>query len=131
MVAIAARIEEELSDLSREEKNAFLEELGIARSGLDELILKAYRALGLLTFFTVGKDECRGWTFREGMKAPQCAGVIHTDFEKGFIRAEVYSYEDFMEYGSEAKLKEAGKLRLEGKDYQPKDGDIMHFRFHV
>ena len=131
VVAIAARIEEELSDLSKEEKNAFLEELGIAHSGLDELILKAYRALGLLTFFTVGKDECRGWTFREGMKAPQCAGVIHTDFEKGFIRAEVYSYEDFMEYGSEAKLKEAGKLRLEGKDYLPKDGDIMHFRFHV
>ncbi len=131
IVAISARIEEELSDLSKEDKAAFLNDLGIAKSGLDELILKAYKTLGLKTFFTVGKDECRGWTFKEGMTAPECAGVIHTDFEKGFIRAEVCTYEDMMTYQSEVKLKEAGKLRLEGKDYLPSDGDIMHFRFHV
>ncbi|MBR3150691.1 MAG: redox-regulated ATPase YchF [Erysipelotrichaceae bacterium] len=131
ILPIAAKIEEDLSSLDREEKEVFLEELGLAHSGLDDLIKKAYDTLGLHTFFTVGKDECRGWTFRDGMKAPECAGVIHTDFERGFIRAEVYSYDDFMEFRSEAKLKEAGKLRLEGKEYLPKDGDIMHFRFHV
>ncbi|MDD5792490.1 MAG: redox-regulated ATPase YchF [Erysipelotrichaceae bacterium] len=131
VVAISAQIEEELSDLPKDEKLAFLNELGIERSGLDELILKAYKTLGLKTFFTVGKDECRGWTFKDGMTAPNCAGVIHSDFEKGFIKAEVYSYEDIMEYKTEAKLKENGKLRLEGKDYLPKDGDIMHFRFNV
>ena len=130
VTAICAQIEEELSDLSKEEKQEFLQELDIERSGLDELILKAYKTLGLETFFTVGKDECRGWTFKSGYTAPQCAGIIHTDFEKGFIKAEVYSYEDIMTYGSEAKLKEAGKLRLEGKDYHPKDGDIMFFRFN-
>ncbi len=129
-VAISAKIEEELSDLPKEEKMAFLEELGIKHSGLDELIIKSYKTLGLETFFTVGKDECRGWTFKSGMSAPQCAGIIHTDFEKGFIKAEVYQYEDIMEYKTEAKLKEAGKLRLEGKDYHPKDGDIMFFRFN-
>lgn len=131
LVAVAAKIEEELSDLPKDEKMALLAELGIKHSGLEEIILKAYSILGLHTFFTVGKDECRGWTFKDGMKAPQCAGVIHTDFEKGFIRAEVYSYEDFLQYQSELKLKEAGKLRLEGKEYVVKDGDIMHFRFHV
>ena len=130
VVAISAKIEEELSDLSKEEKLEFLQELGINRSGLDELILKAYKTLGLETFFTVGKDECRGWTFKQGYTAPQCAGIIHTDFEKGFIKAEVYKYEDIMEYKTEAKLKENGKLRLEGKDYLPKDGDIMFFRFN-
>ena len=130
VVAISAKIEEELSDLSKEEKKEFLEELGIDRSGLDELILKSYKTLGLETFFTVGKDECRGWTFKSGYTAPQCAGIIHTDFEKGFIKAEVYSYDDMMEYRSEAKLKEAGKIRLEGRDYHPKDGDIMFFRFN-
>ncbi|MBR4421147.1 MAG: redox-regulated ATPase YchF [Erysipelotrichaceae bacterium] len=129
-VAISAKIEEELSDLSKEEKQEFLQELGINRSGLDELINKAYRTLGLETFFTVGKDECRGWTFKSGYTAPKCAGIIHTDFEKGFIKAEVYTYDDIMEYRSEAKLKEAGKIRLEGKDYHPKDGDIMFFRFN-
>ena len=129
-VAISAKIEEELSDLSKEEKKEFLAELEIERSGLDELIIKAYKTLGLETFFTVGKDECRGWTFKSGYTAPQCAGIIHTDFEKGFIKAEVYTYDDMMEYRSEAKLKEAGKIRLEGKDYQPKDGDIMFFRFN-
>ncbi len=130
VVAISAQIEEELSDLDKEEKMEFLKDLGIERSGLDELILKAYKTLGLKTFFTVGKDECRGWTFKDGMTAPECAGVIHSDFQKGFIRAEVFTYEDIMEYKTEAKLKEAGKLRLEGKDYLPKDGDIMHFRFN-
>lgn len=131
VVPISARIEEELSDLSKEEKLEFLNDLGINKSGLDELILKAYKTLGLETFFTVGKDECRGWTFKAGMSAPQCAGIIHTDFEKGFIKAEVYKYEDIMEYKTEAKLKEVGKLRLEGKDYHPQDGDIMFFRFNV
>ena len=131
VVPICAQIEEELSDLPKEEKIEFLKELGINKSGLDELIQKSYKTLGLETFFTVGKDECRGWTFKSGMSAPQCAGVIHTDFEKGFIKAEVYRYEDIMEYKTEAKLKEAGKLRLEGKEYHPTDGDIMFFRFNV
>ena len=130
VVPISAAIEEELSDLPKEEKMEFLKDLGINRSGLDELITKSYKTLGLETFFTVGKDECRGWTFKSGMSAPQCAGIIHTDFEKGFIKAEVYKYEDIMEYKTEAKLKEAGKLRLEGKDYHPVDGDIMFFRFN-
>ena len=130
VVAISAKIEEELSDLEKEEKLLFLNDLGIDKSGLDELILKAYKTLGLKTFFTVGKDECRGWTFKEGMNAANCAGVIHSDFEKGFIKAEVYTYEDIMEYQTEVKLKEAGKLRLEGKAYMPQDGDIMHFRFN-
>ena len=131
VVPICAAIEEELSDLPKDEKIEFLKELGINKSGLDELITKSYQTLGLETFFTVGKDECRGWTFKAGMTAPQCAGVIHTDFEKGFIKAEVYKYEDIMEYKTEAKLKEAGKLRLEGKEYHPVDGDIMFFRFNV
>ena len=131
IVAISAQIEEELSDLDKEEKQMFLNDLGINRSGLDTLIDKAYHTLGLRTFFTVGKDECRAWTFKEGMSAPNCAGIIHTDFEKGFIKAEVFTYEDIMEYRSEAKLKEAGKLRIEGKDYHPVDGDIMFFRFNV
>ena len=130
VVPICAAIEEELSGLNKEEKEEFLKDLGINRSGLDELIAKSYKTLGLETFFTVGKDECRGWTFKSGMSAPQCAGTIHTDFEKGFIKAEVYKYEDIMEYKTEAKLKEAGKLRLEGKEYRPVDGDIMFFRFN-
>ena len=129
-VPISAKIEEELSDLSKEEKQEFLNELGIDSSSLDQLIAKAYATLGLETFFTVGKDECRGWTFKKGYTAPECAGIIHSDFQKGFIKAEVYSYDDFMEYGSEAKLKEAGKIRLEGKEYHPQDGDIMFFRFN-
>ncbi|MDO4198105.1 MAG: redox-regulated ATPase YchF [Erysipelotrichaceae bacterium] len=129
-VPISAKIEEELSDLPKEEKLEFLNELGINKSGLDELILRAYKTLGLETFFTVGKDECRGWTFKSGYTAPQCAGIIHTDFEKGFIKAEVYTYEDIMEFKTEAKLKENGKIRLEGKEYHPKDGDIMFFRFN-
>lgn len=130
-IAICAKIEEELSGLDKEEKKAFLDDLGIPQSGLDQIIQAAYHLLGLRTFFTVGEPECRAWTFREGMKAPQCAGIIHTDFEKGFIRAEIYSYEDFMEYHSETALKEHGKIRLEGKEYQMKDGDIVFFRFNV
>ena len=130
VVPICAAIEEELSGLTKEEKTEFLNDLGIDKSGLDDLIAKSYKTLGLETFFTVGKDECRGWTFKAGMSAPQCAGIIHTDFEKGFIKAEVYKYEDIMEYKTEAKLKEAGKLRLEGKEYRPVDGDIMFFRFN-
>lgn len=131
IVSISAKIEEELSDLSKEEKELFLNELGINESGLDNLIRVSYDILGLRTFFTVGKDECRAWTFKQGMNAQKCAGVIHSDFEKGFIKAEVYSYQDILEYKTEANLKEAGKLRLEGKDYIAKDGDVMHFRFNV
>lgn len=130
-IAVCAKIEEELSGLSREEKKAFLEELGITRSGLDQIIQAAYHLLGLRTFFTVGEPECRAWTFREGMLAPQCAGIIHTDFERGFIRAEIYSYDDLMTYKTEASLKEHGKIRLEGKEYPMKDGDVVFFRFNV
>ena len=108
-----------------------LEMIGVEESGLNQLIKKAYSLLGLKTFFTVGKDEVRAWTFKKGMNAKQCAGIIHTDFEKGFIRAEVISYTDLIECGSELKVKEAGKARLEGKDYLMQDGDICHFRFNV
>ena len=130
-IAVCAKIEQELSGLDKEEKKAFLEDLGIEQSGLDKIIQAAYHLLGLRTFFTVGEPECRAWTFREGMKAPQCAGVIHSDFERGFIRAEVYSYEDLMEYGTEQALKEHGKLRVEGKEYIMQDGDVVFFRFNV
>ncbi len=130
-IPICAKIEEELSGLDKEEKLAFLEDLGIKKSGLEEIIQAAYHLLGLRTFFTVGEPECRAWTFHEGMTAPKCAGIIHTDFEKGFIRAEIYSYEDLMEYKTEAALKEHGKIRLEGKDYLMKDGDVVFFRFNV
>ena len=130
-IAICAKMEEELSGLDKEEKQAFMDDLGIRQSGLDQIIQAAYHLLGLRTFFTVGEPECRAWTFREGMKAPQCAGVIHTDFERGFIRAEIYSYENLMEYKTEQSLKEHGKIRLEGKDYLMKDGDIVFFRFNV
>ena len=130
-VTISAKIEEELSQLDEEEKQMFLEELGLQQSGLDTLIAEAYKLLGLETFFTEGEKECRAWTYKKGMKAPECAGVIHTDFEKGFIKAEVVSYDDFIQYGSWAKVREAGKLRLEGKDYVFQDGDITVFRFNV
>lgn len=131
IVAICARLEEELSGLEPEEKAAFLEDLGLPQSGLDHLIQTAYAALDLCTFLTAGSDECRAWTFRRGMKAPDCAGVIHSDFKRGFIRAEVYRFEDIDALGSEQAVREAGKLRLEGKDYVAQDGDIMHFRFNV
>ena len=131
VVLISAKIEEELSAFDDEEKEAFLEELGIEESGLDKLIKEAYNLLGLCTYFTAGEKECRAWTFRRGMKAPQCAGIIHTDFEKGFIKAETYSYDDLMQYGTPLKVKEAGKVRLEGKEYVVQDGDIMLFRFNI
>ena len=130
-IAICAKIEEELSGMDKEEKLEFMADLGIPESGLDKIIKAAYHLLGLRTFFTVGEPECRAWTFREGMKAPQCAGIIHTDFERGFIRAEIYSYEDFMQYHAESALREHGKIRLEGKEYLMKDGDIVFFRFNV
>lgn len=131
VVPICAKIEEELSSLDKEEKNMFLQELGIPESGLDKVIKTAYQILDLCTFLTAGEDECRAWTFHKGMLAPQCAGVIHTDFEKGFIRAECYRFEDINELESEQAVKEAGKLRLEGKEYEVQDGDILHFRFNV
>ena len=131
VVVMCARMEEELSSFNDEEKDEFLKSLGVTNSGLDKLIYATYDLLGLATFFTSGKDEVRAWTFKKGMKAPECAGIIHTDFEKGFIKAEVTSYEDLQKYGSETKVKEAGKLRLEGKDYLMQDGDICYFRFNV
>ena len=131
VVMISAKIEEELSMLDDEDRQMFLDDLGLEESGLDRLVKEAYALLGLCTFFTAGEKECRAWTFRKGMLAPQCAGVIHSDFERGFIRAETYSYEDLVEYGTPLKVKEAGKVRLEGKDYVVRDGDIMLFRFNV
>jgi len=131
VVSLCAKVEEELSELTKEEKDEMLEGLGLGSSGLDRLIQTTYSILGLATYFTVGKDEVRAWTFRKGMNAKQCAGIIHTDFEKGFIRAEVMSYDDLITYGSELKVKEAGRARLEGKDYLMQDGDICHFRFNV
>ena len=131
VVSLCAKVEEDLSELTKEEKTEMLEALGLDSSGLDKLIKATYDILGLATYFTVGKDEVRAWTFKKGMNAKKCAGIIHTDFEKGFIRAEVISYEDLMKYGSELKVKEAGKARLEGKDYLMQDGDICHFRFNV
>lgn len=130
-VVMCAKIESELSELDEDERVTFLEELNIKESGLDMLIKATYKLLGLSTFFTVGKDEVKAWTFQNGMKAPECAGIIHTDFERGFIRAEVMTYDDLINYGSELKVKEAGKTRLEGKEYIMKDGDICYFRFNV
>ena len=131
VVSLCAKVEEELSELEAEDKQEMLDALGLDGSGLDQLIKATYDILGLATYFTVGKDEVRAWTFKKGMNAKKCAGIIHTDFEKGFIRAEVMSYEDLIECGSELKVKEAGKARLEGKDYLMQDGDICHFRFNV
>ena len=131
VVMICAKIESELADLEDAEKDAFLLDLGIEESGLSSLIRNTYSLLGLATYFTVGSDEVKAWTFRLGMKAPACAGIIHTDFEKGFIRAEVMSYNDLIECGTETKVKEKGKVRLEGKEYIMQDGDICHFRFNV
>ena len=131
VVSLCAKVEEELSELDPSDKQEMLEGLGLDGSGLDKLITATYDILGLATYFTVGKDEVRAWTFKKGMNAKQCAGIIHTDFERGFIRAEVISYNDLIECGSELKVKEAGKARLEGKDYLMQDGDICHFRFNV
>ncbi len=131
VIMVSAKVEEELSDLSDEERIEFLNELGVTESGLDKLIQASYSLLGLETFFTAGTDEVRAWTFKTGMKAPECAGIIHTDFQKGFIKAEVMSFEDLKACGSEKEVKEAGKMRLEGKEYLMQDGDICYFRFNV
>ena len=131
VVKACAKMEADLSDLSEEEKKEMLESVGIKESGLDQLIKATYDLLGLATYFTGGPDEVRAWTFKKGMNAKECAGIIHTDFEKGFIKAEIMSYEDLDQYGSELKVKEAGKTRLEGKDYLMQDGDICYFRFNV
>jgi len=132
VLVISAKIESEISELeSYDERQMFLDELGLEESGVNRLIHSAYSLLNLQTYITAGPMEVKAWTFRKGMKAPQCAGIIHTDFEKGFIRAEVIKYDDYIQYGSEAAIKEAGKLGVEGKDYIVQDGDIMHFRFNV
>ena len=132
VLVISAKIESEISELETyEERQMFLDELGLEESGVNRLIHAAYALLNLQTYITAGPMEVKAWTFRKGMKAPQCAGIIHTDFEKGFIRAEVITYDDYIQYGSEAAIKEAGKLGVEGKDYVVQDGDIMHFRFNV
>lgn len=131
VIVVCAKIEEELSELEDEDKTMFLADLGLEESGLDKLIRATYSLLGLATYFTEGTDEVRAWTFKKGMKAPECAGIIHTDFERGFIKAEVTSYEDFETLKSEKAVREAGKLRLEGKEYEMKDGDICLFRFNV
>lgn len=131
VVTISAQVEAEISELEEEQRQEFLEELGLSASGLDRLIGAAYRLLGLVTYFTAGEKEVRAWTVREGSKAPEAAGVIHSDFERGFIRAEVVGYKDLVAAGSMAAAREQGLLRLEGKDYVVCDGDIMHFRFSV
>lgn len=131
VIVICAKIEEEMAELDDEEKEMFIEELGIKESGLDQLVKASYNLLGLATYFTAGVQEVRAWTFKKGMKAPQCAGVIHSDFERGFIRAETVAYDDLVEAGSMAAAKEAGKVRQEGKEYIVKDGDVMLFRFNV
>lgn len=132
ILIVAAATEADIAELETyEERQMFLEEVGLSESGVARLIKSAYRLLNLQTYFTAGVQEVRAWTFHEGWKAPQCAGVIHSDFEKGFIRAEVIKYDDFIALGSEAACKEAGKMNVEGKDYVVQDGDIMHFRFNV
>ncbi|MBR5051969.1 MAG: redox-regulated ATPase YchF [Bacteroidaceae bacterium] len=132
MLIISAQTEADIAELETyEEKQMFLEDLGLTESGCNRLIKAIYHLLTLQTFITAGEMEVKAWTFRRGWKAPQCAGVIHTDFEKGFIRAEVIKYEDYIKYGSEAAVREAGKMSVEGKDYVVQDGDIMHFRFNV
>ena len=128
---ICAQIEQEISELDEDEKKMFLEDLGLSESGLEKLIKASYRLLGLISYLTAGEPEVRAWTITEGTKAPQAAGKIHSDFERGFIRAEVVSYDDLMECGSHGAAKEKGLIRLEGKDYVVKDGDIMLFRFNV
>ena len=131
VIVISGKIEEELSAMEPADKIEFLKELGMKESGLDAVVRKGYEILGLRTFFTAGEKECRAWTFHAGYKAPQCAGVIHTDFERGFIRAETLSYADFLKHGSWNAAKEAGLVRTEGNDYLVQDGDIMYFLFNV
>lgn len=131
VIVISAKVESEIAELDGEDRKLFLEELGLEESGLNRLIRAAYKLLGLITYFTAGEPEVRAWTVKKDTKAPQAAGVIHTDFERGFIRAEVVSFGDLIETGSMLQVKEKGLLRLEGKDYIVQDGDIMHFRFNV
>ena len=131
VVMFCAKIEAEIAELDEEEKEMFLEELGVSSAGLDRLIHAAYAELGLITYFTVGPKEARAWTIKKGTKAPQAAGVIHTDFERGFIRAETIAYADYEDLKSEKAAKEAGKMRQEGKEYIVADGDVMLFRFNV
>jgi len=131
VVSVCASMEAEIADLSGEDKSVFLEDMGVAEPGLDRVIHAGYKLLGLETYFTVGPKEVRAWTIHHGDTAPKAAGVIHTDFEKGFIRAEVTGYDDFVACKGEHGAKEAGKMRLEGKEYVVKDGDVMHFRFNV
>jgi ribosome-binding ATPase YchF (GTP1/OBG family) len=132
VLVVAAKIESEIAELETyEERQMFLEEIGLQESGVARLIKAAYKLLNLKTFLTAGSDEVRAWTFMDGYKAPQCAGVIHSDFERGFIRAEVIKYNDFVTLGSESACRDAGKLSVEGKEYLVQDGDIMHFRFNV
>ena len=131
VIPICAQVESELAEMEDEDASLFMEELGIGSSGLDNLTHSGYRLLDQITYFTAGKQEVRAWEIRRGSTAPEAAGKIHTDFEKGFIRAEVFHYEDINELGSESSVKEAGKWRLEGRDYVVQDGDIMHFRFNV
>ena len=131
VVKLCAKIEEELVGLEDDEREEFLTDLGVEESGLDQIIHKGFDKLGLMSYFTAGVQEVRAWTIRKNTTAPKAAAVIHNDFEKGFIRAEVIAYEDFVSFGGEQKAKEAGKMRLEGKDYIVNDGDVMHFRFNV
>jgi ribosome-binding ATPase len=131
VVTISAQLEAEIAELEGDERDQFLSELGLAASGLDRLVSAAYRLLGLITYFTAGEKEVRAWTIRQGTRAPQAAGVIHSDFERGFIRAEVVSFTDLVQSGSLASAREQGLLRSEGKDYVVEDGDVMHFRFNV
>ena len=132
ILVIAAKTEADIAELdSYEERQMFLQDIGLEESGCNRLVKAAFKLLNLRTFITAGEMEVKAWTFRQGWKAPQCAGVIHTDFEKGFIRAEVIKYEDYLTYGSEAAVREAGKIYIQGKDYVVEDGDIMHFRFNV
>ena len=131
VVIVSAKVEAELQEMDDESKKEFLETLGVKEAGLNRLIRAGFKLLGLQTYFTAGVQEVRAWTFKKGMLAPECAGIIHSDFERGFIRAETVSYDDLVEYGSMPKAKEAGRVRLEGKEYEVKDGDIMLFRFNV
>jgi hypothetical protein len=132
IIFISAAIESEIAVMeSYEDRQMFLEDMGLSQSGVARLITSTYKLLRLITYFTAGVQEVRAWTITEGMTAPQAAGVIHTDFEKGFIRAEVIKYNDFIQYSSEAACRDAGKLAVQGKEYVVEDGDIMHFRFNV
>ncbi len=128
---MCAEAEAQIAELDPAERAEFLADLGLERSGLDQLITAAYRLLGLITFFTAGPQEARAWTIRAGTKAPRAAGEIHSDIERGFIRAEVISYDDYVRLGSEQAVKDAGRLRVEGKEYVVADGDVIHFRFNV